>query len=124
MEERQNSIQQYDTGGAFWINVLLGIWVIVSPFVLAAPLLTSAIWNNVATGAAVAILALLRTSFPRERGWSWANVILGVWLIISPFVLGFTSGRLLWNDIVLGIIIAIVGIGNAWSTSSVNTSPV
>jgi len=110
-------MQVYETSGAIWVNALLGIWVIVAPFVLGPPLLSVAIWNNLATGAAVAILALIRTNMPRQSGWSWSNVILGIWLLISPFVLGFAAPRLLWNNIILGIIIALVGISNAWAAS-------
>jgi hypothetical protein len=114
MEEGYNSLHPYETSGAFRVNILLGIWVIVAPFVLASALFSAAIWNNIATGIAVAIVALLRTSMPRQSAWSWANVILGIWLLISPFVLGFAAPRLLWNDVILGIIIALVGISNAW----------
>ena len=117
MEEGHNTMQVYETSGAIWVNALLGIWVIVAPFVLGPPLLSVAIWNNLATGAAVAILALIRTNMPRQSGWSWSNVILGIWLLISPFVLGFAAPRLLWNNIILGIIIALVGISNAWAAS-------
>ena len=115
MEEGYNSLQPYETSGAFRVNILLGIWVIVAPFVLASALFSAAIWNNIATGVAVAILALIRTSMPRQSGWSWGNVILGIWLLISPFVLGFAASSLLWNNVILGIIIALVGISNAWA---------
>jgi hypothetical protein len=50
------------------------------------------------------ILALIRWSM-HQPGWSWLNVILGIWLVISPFVL-FVSGAAMWNNVILGIIIA------------------
>jgi hypothetical protein len=99
--------------GISWINILLGIWVIISPFVLGFSLLHAALWNNVATGGAIAILALIRTGVPQQSGWSWVNAILGIWLIISPFALGFVNGAALWNNVILGIIITIVAWGNA-----------
>ena len=95
-----------------WINILLGIWVLISPFVLTLAL-PRAIWNNVATGIVVGILAIIRLNAPRQPGWSWINVILGIWLIISPFVLGFAVGDGLWNNVILGIIIAAFALGNA-----------
>jgi SPW repeat len=42
-------------------------------------------WNNVIVGIVVALLALIRTSAPQQAGWSWANVVLGIWLIVSPY---------------------------------------
>jgi SPW repeat len=117
MDERQTSpssrAMPESNAGVSWINVLLGIWVIISPFILGFSTLPAAMWNSVATGGAIGILALIRSSAPRQSGWSWTNVILGIWLIISPFALGFASGVALWNDVILGIIIAIVAWGNA-----------
>jgi len=85
------------------INVVLGIWVIISPFVLGFSGNQTARWNDVAVGIAVAILAL--------SGGSVWNALLGIWLIISPFVLGFVNmPTLLWNNIILGILIFIVAV--------------
>jgi SPW repeat len=111
-----NSAVRSDSAGISWINTLLGIWVIISPFVLGFALFPVAMWNNVATGGAVAILALIRSGAPRQTGLSWVNVLLGIWLIISPFALGMLSGIGLWNNIILGIIITIVAWGNAAAT--------
>jgi hypothetical protein len=38
------------------------------------------------------------------------NVIAGIWLIISPFVLGYGSGDAYWNPIVFGAIVAVVAL--------------
>jgi hypothetical protein len=116
MDERQINLSQRQNGGAPWLNVLLGIWVIISPFVLGFGYSTAAVWNNVATGAAVTILALISTSMPRQRGWSWTTMLLGIWLLISPFALGLTGTAVLWNNVILGIIIAVVGVANAAAT--------
>ena len=113
MESQDLRFGQRSIGGA-WINVLLGIWVVISPFVLGFALFPRAIWNNVLAGIIVAILALVRTGTPRQAGWSWANMILGIWLIISPFVLAFATTMAVWNNVILGIIILIV----AWATAA------
>ena len=40
----------------------------------------------------------------------WSNVILGIWLICAPFILGYSSSAgALWNDILLGILVACFG---------------
>ena len=100
-------------GGVSWVNVLLGIWVIISPFMIQFARLPAAMWNNVIVGIVIAILALIRSSTPRQPGWSWANVVLGIWMIISPFALGVMTTAILWNNIILGIVIAIVASANA-----------
>jgi hypothetical protein len=49
----------------------------------------------------------------REPDWrttvataSGLNLIAGIWLIIAPFVLGYSDGDPYWNDIVFGAIVA------------------
>lgn len=107
-------VSQLTRGGANWVNVLFGIWVIISPFMVQFSQLPAAVWNNVITGIVIALLALIRTSMPRQPGWSWANVILGIWMIISPFILGVMTTAVLWNNIILGVVIALV----AWVSAS------
>jgi uncharacterized membrane protein len=119
MNERQerSALSAPDESSApiSWINIILAIWVIISPFVLGFTGSPRAMWNNIATGCAIAILAIIRTSMRSQPGWSWVNVILGIWLIVSPFALVFITGSAaLWNNVILGIIITIV----AWSNSA------
>jgi len=104
--------------GSGWVNIVLGIWVIISPFLLAFHS-SKAVWNNVITGAVVGILALIRWGM-RQPGWSWLNLILGAWLVISPFVL-FLSGAAMWNNVILGIIIAAFALTNTYSKVSAET---
>jgi SPW repeat len=103
------------TAGVSWINIVLGIWVIISPFVVQFTRFPAAMWNNVIVGIVIAALAIIRTSVPRQTGWSWANVILGIWMIISPFALGAMTTAILWNNIILGIVIALIATGSASS---------
>jgi hypothetical protein len=100
-----------NTTGGSWVNILLGIWVVISPFVLAIQS-PKALWSNIGTGAVVAILAVLRSSMHRA-GWSWLNLILGIWLVISPFVL-LAGGVAMWNNVVLGIIIAASALSHTY----------
>ncbi len=40
----------------------------------------------------------------------WVCVLAGAWLIIAPFVLGYSTNALaLWNDIILGLIVLGAG---------------
>ena len=103
-------------GGAevSWINIVLGIWVLISPFVLGLAQLPRVMWNNVILGIVIGILAIIRTSAARQPGWSWVNVILGIWMIISPLVLRLANSAAIWNNVILGIIITIL----AWISAN------
>jgi len=37
----------------------------------------------------------------------WANVILGIWLILSPFILGFVTDQATWNNIIVGFLVLV-----------------
>jgi len=40
--------------------------------------------------------------------YAWLGIIFGIWLIIAPFVLGYSQiTNALWNDIILGIVVAV-----------------
>jgi hypothetical protein len=114
MSEQSFNVLERRNAGSSWVNILLGIWVIISPFVLGMN--PKGIWNNVVAGAVVGILAILRLSM-HQRGWSWLNLILGIWLVISPFVL-FLGTAAMWNNVVLGIIVAAFALTNTYSKAS------
>jgi hypothetical protein len=116
-EERANAPERNGLGSS-WVNILLGIWAIISPFILGFHS-SSAVWSNVVAGIIVGILALLRWGMHRP-GWSWLNLILGIWLVISPFVL-FLSAAAMWNNVILGIIVAAFALTNTYSKVSVET---
>ncbi len=96
------------------INMALGVWLIIAPFVLTYPNVV-AVWNSIVVGAIVFILGWIRAANPmRAPGLSWINAILGLWLIVAPFVLRFsTTASTRWNDIVLGVAIIVFSVWRA-----------
>lgn len=50
-------------------------------------------------------------------GFSGLNVLAGIWLIIAPWVLGYSTSDPRWNDVVFGIIVgvlALIRVGGAY----------
>lgn len=80
-------------------------------------------WNNVAVGIAVMILAFSQR--PGQRGTSVVNMLLGGWLIASPFVLGFAAPVPFWNNIILGVVILVVALmaGSVSQTTETTLPP-
>lgn len=74
MNERPTSMSWWSSGSS-WMNILLGIWVIISPFVFAVHSL-KAVWSNIVAGAIVGVLAFVRWSM-HQPGLSWLNLFLG-----------------------------------------------
>jgi hypothetical protein len=88
-----------------WVNLALGIWLFVAPFVGLSMLDTTAAWNSYIFGAIIAVLAATALRQP-QRWEEWTNLVIGLWLIVAPFVLGFgTQTAAMWNHVVVGIIV-------------------
>lgn len=105
----KEAFQTQNTSSGSWVNVILGIWIVISPFVLGFSNQTALMWNNVATGCAIFLLALGRSGTRHVP--PGLIVLLGLWMIISPFVLKASRQVPMLNNIVLGIIVALVALG-------------
>jgi len=98
---------------ASWVNAIAGIWLIISPWVLGFAGRPTPFWNTLILGIVVLIAALWATQTV-SAGPSWLNLIFGIWLIISPFVLAFSAEQTsTGNDIICGIIVGILGLAAA-----------
>jgi hypothetical protein len=101
-------------------SALLGLWLIVAPFVVGAP------GQQVATsgmigGMLILIAAGIRFIYKHTAAVGWGMVLLGAWTIMSPWVLGETSGDVrTWNYILVGVIVVAL---EAYSLTSSTTQP-
>lgn len=89
-----------------WVILVAGLWLIFSPFWLASYAVAgSAALNSVVVG--VLLVAASWIALARPRPWEeWVNVVLGVWLVVAPFVLGFQdAAAVTLNHIVIGVIV-------------------
>lgn len=99
------------------INLILGIWLITSPFIFSYT--SGAVINSVVLGILVSALAVVHLSMPNQMWVSWLIGISGLWLVLAPFILGFTESAVLWNELSVGIVVTILGF-----LSSVITIPI
>ena len=93
------------------VNFILGIWLIISPWVLTY-VSGQAKWNQFAFGIVVAVLALIRYAAPRAVWASWLNGLAGIWMIIAPFILNYTKTAAYWNEVIVGIVVAVLAFAN------------
>jgi hypothetical protein len=97
------------------LNVLVGLWLIISPFVMGGVLAQMGTQFTV-VGLFVGVLSILNYFRPHDTWMSWVNLLAGLWLVVSPFVMGYTSTTLLMYSIVPGIIVLILSF---WETRAV-----
>src|SRR4051794_21722742 len=86
------------------VNLLPGVLLFVSPWLLGFASATTAGWNAWASGIVVAALAVAAlTAFAQWE--EWVNLIVGVWVAASPWLIGFaTHATAMKVHLVIGII--------------------
>ena|SRR5690242_17993439 len=94
------------------LSVVAALWLIASPWALGFAPLREPMTDAVAVGAVVGVLALIRLLATVRTDWlSWVNALAAVWLVVSPWVLGFTADRNpFWNALVLGLIVFVLSV--------------
>lgn len=91
------------------LDFVMGAWLIISPFILSYTA-ANARWNQIIFGSIVAIAGAVRYFSPGAAWLSWLTGPVGVWLIVAPFVLHYNRGIAYGNEIVFGLIIAVLSL--------------
>lgn len=108
-----------------WANLILAIWLFISPWVLqfasgpanapgggpAIPAANAA-WNAWVLGVIVFIVSL--SALGRMELWQeWINLLLGIWIFIAPWVLGFVHlTAASWDHWIVGALIFLISASN------------
>ena len=96
-----------------WCDWALGIWLILSPWILLFERDAVATRNAVIVGFLV-VLAEAATLTWFQVWEEWINVALGAWLAVSPWVLGVVDAAAKVNFIVVGALIAALALYEVW----------
>ena len=88
------------------------MFLLISPWLFAMANGTAAA-DLRASGAAIAILSL--AAMLAFANWEeWVNLLLGLWLIVSPWVLGFAHTRGMHFSIVVGAAVTFLAALELW----------
>lgn len=73
------------------LNLLLGIWIFVSPWVYRSYGNPNS-WNSWVVGALIVILAAVRAcNSVGSQPLAWISMILGAWIFFSPWIFAYTA---------------------------------
>lgn len=101
----------------FWqdtVNLILGAALFVAPWVLGFAGEQAPAFNAYIVGAVIVALALAAL-FAFQVWEEWVSAALGAWLIISPWVLGFSGHtEALYSHVLVGIATIVLAL---WSMS-------
>lgn len=106
--------QKWRDSGVDVVNLVLAAFLFLTPWIFGFISDHAAAPNAWASGiviGGVAIAALTRFAEWEE----WINLVLGVWVLVSPWVLDFAgqaSAR--WAHVVVGLIVAVLAGLKLW----------
>ena len=96
-----------------WCNLLLGIWLCLSPWVLQFSDDREATDNAVAVGFLIIVAEVFTFSVLRVVE-EWINIVLGIWLVVSVWALEITTSAAKVNLVVSGLLIALLALYEIW----------
>jgi hypothetical protein len=96
------------------INLVLAACLFVSPWMLGFVGEHVAAWTTWASAVVIGVLAVAAIVAFTE--WEeWVNLALGIWVVLAPWILGFTGvTSALWAHVVLGFLVAAVAAWELW----------
>jgi hypothetical protein len=97
----------------FGLALLTGLYVAASPWIVGFSAARQLPMCDLIAGIAVAFLAYgFATSLDRAHGMTWTLPVLGLWVIVSPWILtgvALTAG-MIWSNVVAGALLTFLGL--------------
>ncbi len=103
-----------EVGFADVINLILAIWLFLSPWIVGFTGLMPAAWTAWLTAIAIAIFAIAALAAFAE--WEeWINLVLGLWLVVSPWAVHVASNHAATMVLSLtGVAVAVLAALELW----------
>ena len=101
----------------FGLALLTGLYVAASPWMVGFSATGSLATSDLIAGIAVAFLAYgFATTLDRAHGMTWTLPVLGVWVILSPWIIpGFAlTAGMIWSNVVAGALLTFLGLNAAY----------
>ncbi|WEG12872.1 SPW repeat protein [Pullulanibacillus sp. KACC 23026] len=96
---------------AQWLNALIGIWFIISPWTLGFSQISMATTLSVIFGAILLIVSFWAAVQEKAVNWSswlgWVSLIMGVLVIVVSFSFSLSAAAM-WTNAILGVIVVIL----------------
>ena len=96
----------------FGLALLTGLYVAASPWIVGFSATRSLAMSDLIAGIAAAFLAYgFASALDRAHGMTWTLPVLGIWVIVSLWVLpGFSpTAGMIWSNVVGGALLTFLG---------------
>ena len=108
-----------------WAAVVLGVILFLTPFFSGVGLNMPPAWTDYVGGALLFIVGLVNLYSPAMDGGQWTEVVLGVLVFISPWVLGFSGLMLMaWSAWIVGALAVLLAASVLYAHRDQQTVPV
>jgi hypothetical protein len=98
------------------LNVFAGLYLLLSSLINRVNGGNQA--NGVVVGFIVVVLAATRL-WGKAGPWTgWIEAVIGIWVILAPWVYGYAGAAWMWNAIVVGVVMVGLGIWSATATTT------
>jgi SPW repeat len=101
----------------FGLALLTGLYVAASPWIVGFDATRQLAVCDLIVGIAVAYLAYrFATGLDRAHGMTWTLAVLGVWVIVSPWIVQGTTltAGMIWSNVVAGALLTFLGMNAAY----------
>ncbi len=95
-----------------WVGAVLGLWLLVSPSVLEYGEITAS-QNAALVGFLLIAIEFVVLSVAFRAWEEWISVVLGAWLVVSPWVLGAAWVPTV-NFVIVGLLVLALALYEIW----------
>ncbi|CAN7719152.1 SPW repeat protein [Bradyrhizobium sp. LjRoot220] len=97
-------------------NLILGAVLLLSPWLFGFTAESAASTNANIAGIAIAVLAI--AALAAFAVWEeWLNLVVGLWTLASPWILGFQGTTAMTVHVVIGAAVAVLAAIELWLMS-------
>ncbi|HYB83265.1 MAG TPA: SPW repeat protein [Mycobacterium sp.] len=99
--------------GTFGLTLLTAVYAALSPSIIGFQGTRALAVNDFIVGiVCVALAFAFAMALDRSHGMTWTLPVLGVWFIVSPWVLHGVSahGAMVWSNVIAGAVLTVLGL--------------
>ncbi len=96
------------------VSVLVGVWLVISPWVLGYFGITAAMLTSVVLGVIIAVDA--GAALLKFHEWEeWVSMVMSVLLIMSPWLFDYAPMvAAAWNHVIVGLLVFALSGWSVW----------
>jgi hypothetical protein len=105
---------KWKESGVDIVNLVLAALLFLTPWIVGFASDHAAAWNAWVSGILIGIVAV--AALTKFTEWEeWVNLVLGLWVVVSPWVLGFaTQTARTWVPVFVGLVVAVLAAVKLW----------